>query len=131
VEGKKVSLTDFKGKVVLLDVWATWCGPCKKEIPSLKKLEEEFHAKDIVFISYSIDELKDLDKWKKMIVDEQLKGVQLIGSAAWKSPICSDYTITGVPRFMVFDKNGKIVTIDAPRPSNPELKALLEKELLK
>ena len=131
VDGKKISLTDFKGKVVLVDVWATWCAPCKKEIPSLKKLEEEFQSKNIVFISYSIDELKDLNKWKKMIVDEKLKGIQLIGDAAWKSPICTNYSITGIPRFMVFNKNGKIVTIDAPRPSNPELKVLLEKELLK
>jgi len=131
VDGKKVSLSDFTGKVVLVDVWATWCGPCKKEIPSLKSLEEEFYTKNVVFISYSIDELKDLAKWKKMVVDENLKGVQLIGDAAWKSPICTNYSITGIPRFLVFSKKGTIVTIDAPRPSSPELKALLEKELSK
>ncbi len=130
-EGKEVSLSDFVGSVVLVDVWATWCGPCKKEIPSLKALEEEFRGKKVVFMSYSIDELKDTEKWKKFIIDEKLVGVQLMGNAAWKSPICTDYTITGVPRFMVFSKTGKIVTIDAPRPSTPELKALLEKELLK
>ena len=125
-DGKKVSLADCKGKVVLVDVWATWCGPCRAQIPSLKKLEEELHGKDVVFLSYSIDESKDTEKWKKMIADEKLGGVQLIGDAAFKSPICTSYKITSIPRFMVFDKRGNIVSIDAPRPSTPELKPLLE-----
>jgi thiol-disulfide isomerase/thioredoxin len=128
-DGKTVSLKDMKGKVVLVDVWATWCGPCRGEIPSLKKLEAAMEGKDVVFISYSIDEQKDLEKWKKMIVTDTLGGLQLIGDAAWKSAICTNYKITGIPRFMVFDKDGKIVTTDSPRPSTPELKALLEKQL--
>jgi thiol-disulfide isomerase/thioredoxin len=126
-DGKKVSLKDFKGKVVLVDVWATWCGPCRAEIPSLKKLEEEMKGKDVVFISYSVDKMTDLAKWKKMVSDEELGGVQLIGDSAFQSSICTDYKITGIPRFMVFDKNGNIVSVDAPRPSNPDLKLLLEK----
>jgi thiol-disulfide isomerase/thioredoxin len=129
VDGKSLSLTDFKGKVVLVDVWATWCGPCKKEIPDLQKLEEEMKGKDVVFISYSIDEAKDHEKWIKMIDDMKLGGIQLFGPAAWKSPICVNYKIAGIPRFMVFGKKGQIVTIDSPRPSNPDLKILLEKQL--
>ena len=128
-EGKKVSLADFNGKVVMVDVWATWCGPCKAQIPHLKKLEEAMLGKEVVFLSYSIDESKDAEKWKKMIVDEKLGGVQLIGDAAFKSPICTSYKITSIPRFMVFDKQGNIVSIDAPRPSSPELKPLLEEYL--
>ncbi len=127
--GKTVALNDLKGKVVLVDVWATWCGPCRKEIPALQKLEKEMEGKDIVFMSYSIDEKKDYDKWKKMIVDSTLGGLQLIGDLAWKSDICTNYKITGIPRFMLFDKEGKIVTIDSPRPSNPDLKTLIEKHL--
>ena len=128
-DGAKVSLKDFKGKVVLVDVWATWCGPCRAEIPHLKKLEEELTGKEVVFISYSIDEMKDLAKWKKMVADDKLGGVQLMGDAAFKSPICTDYKITAIPRFMVFDKNGNIVSVAAPRPSSPDLKLLLEKYL--
>jgi thiol-disulfide isomerase/thioredoxin len=129
IDGKKIALSDFKGKVVLVDVWATWCGPCKKEIPSLQKLEEEMKGTDVVFMSYSVDEQKDAEKWKKMVDTEKLGGVQLMGDAAFKSSICVDYKINAIPRFMVFNKEGKIVTIDAPRPSNPELKTLLEKLL--
>lgn len=126
-DGKKVSLKDFQGKVVLVDVWATWCGPCRAQIPALKKLEEEMAGKDVVFISYSVDKMSDVEKWKKMVADDNLGGVQLIGDAAFQSPICTNYKITGIPRFMVFDKKGRVVSIDAPRPSTPELKPLLEK----
>jgi thiol-disulfide isomerase/thioredoxin len=128
-DGTKVSLGKFKGKVVLVDVWATWCGPCVAEIPHLKKLEEEMAGKDVVFISYSIDEMKDLAKWKEFVKAKKLGGVQLIGDAGFKSPICTAYKITSIPRFMVFDRNGKIVSVAAPRPSSPDLKTLLESHL--
>lgn len=129
VDGKMVSLSDFKGKVVFVDVWATWCGPCRQELPHLKKLEEEMKGKDVVFIGVSVDELKNRDKWVKFIEDEKLPGVQLLAGPGGK--ISQDYKITGIPRFMVFDREGKIVEANSPRPSNPDLKALLEQELRK
>lgn len=129
VNGKMVSLSDFKGKVVLVDVWATWCGPCRGEIPHLKKLEQEMHGKDIVFLGVSVDEEKDRQKWLDFIGTEGLKGVQVL-AGGW-SKITKDYKIDGIPRFMVFDKNGRIVSVDAPRPSTPDLKKMLEKELKK
>ena len=129
VNGKMVSLSDFKGKVVLVDVWATWCGPCRGEIPYLKKLEEEMHGTDVVFIGVSVDEAKDKQKWLDFVEKEGLKGVQLLASG-W-SKITKDYKINGIPRFMVFDRDGKIVSVDAPRPSSPELKKMLEAELAK
>ncbi|WP_207535997.1 TlpA family protein disulfide reductase [Desertivirga arenae] len=126
-EGKKVSLADLKGKVVLVDVWATWCGPCKKEIPALQQLEEEMKGKDVEFVSISVDVEKDKEKWMKMVKDEKLGGTQLFASG-W-SDITKHYKINAIPRFLVFDKEGKIVTVDSPRPSDPKLKALLEKTL--
>lgn len=128
-DGKTVKLADFKGKVVVVDVWATWCGPCRAQTPHLKKLEEEMKGKDVVFVSYSVDEQKDLEKWKTMAAAENPDGLHLIGPAAFKSPICTNYKITAIPRFMIFDRAGKIVSIDAPRPSTPELKALVEQHL--
>lgn len=125
--GKTVTMADLKGKVVLVDVWATWCGPCKAEIPHLKKLEEEMKGTDVQVVSISVDEAKDKDKWLKMIKDENLGGLQLFATG-W-GDLAQYYKITGIPRFMVFDKEGKIVTVDSPRPSNPALKALLEKTL--
>lgn len=125
--GKTVSMADLKGKVVLIDMWATWCGPCKAEIPYLKKLEEEMKGTDVAFVSVSVDEAKDKEKWLKMIETENLGGTQLFATG-W-SDMAKYYKVTGIPRFMVFDKQGKIVTVDSPRPSNPELKALLQKTL--
>lgn len=127
VKGKQVSLADFKGKVVLVDIWATWCGPCVKEIPSLKQLEQEFHGQDVVFVSISVDDPKDKKVWEKFIVDKQLGGVQLFAGA--KAQIKRDYKISGIPRFMLFDKQGKIIDVDSPRPSDPELKEILIKYL--
>lgn len=125
--GKTVSMADLKGKVVLVDMWATWCGPCKAEIPHLKKLEEEMKGTDVAFVSVSVDEAKDKEKWLKMIETENLGGTQLFATG-W-SDMAKYYKVTGIPRFMVFDKQGKIVTVDSPRPSQPELKALLQKTL--
>lgn len=123
INGNKVSLASLKGKVVLVDVWATWCGPCRQQIPYLKKMEEELRDKDIAFVSISVDEEKDFEKWKQFVDKEQLKGIQLYAKG-W-SDFAKYYDIRGIPRFLVFDQNGKIVTVDSPRPSQPELKELL------
>lgn len=128
-KGNTVTLGDLKGKVVLIDVWATWCGPCKAEIPYLKKLEEEFKGTDLSVVSVTFDELEDKDKWIQMIKDDQLGGTHLF-AGGW-GDFAQYYKIRGIPRFMVYDKEGKIVTVDAPRPSNPALKALLKETLAK
>ncbi|SMO56343.1 TlpA family protein disulfide reductase [Solitalea koreensis] len=128
-DGKTVSFSDLKGKVVLVDVWATWCAPCKQELPFLKKLEEELHDKNIAFVSVTMDQTKDKDKWLKMISDMQLGGIQLFGGP--QNELLDFYQIATIPRFMVFDREGKIVNVNSPRPSQPELKELLLKELSK
>lgn len=128
-KGQMVSLNSFKGKVVVVDVWATWCGPCKVEIPYLKKMEEEFKGKDVAFISVSLDYEKDKQKWLAMLKELDLNGIQLF-AGGW-TKITKDYAISVIPRFMVFDKNGDVVSTDSPRPSDPKLKQLLEKELTK
>jgi len=133
-KGKMVSLSDYRGKVVVVDVWATWCGPCRAEIPYLVKLEKEMEGKDVVFIGVSVDEQKDHKKWLEALEKEGLEGVQLFANGKDKNgrdKIMKDYKIKGIPRFMVFDKKGNVVTINSPRPSNPELRRLLERELRK
>ncbi len=84
------------------------------------------HGTDVVFGGVSVDESKDKQKWLDFIKTEGLKGVQLL-AGGW-SKITKDYKITGIPRFMVFDKKGNIVSVDVPRPSSPELKKMLENE---
>lgn len=120
-KGKKVSLSDLRGKYVFIDVWATWCGPCKYEIPYLKELEKKYHGKNITFLSISVDREKDRDKWKKMIIKEGLGGVQLLADNEIESQFIVDYFIEGIPRFILLDPKGNIVSYDTPRPSEPEL----------
>lgn len=130
-DGNMVSLSDFKGKVVYIDVWATWCGPCKAQIPALKKLEAEFHGNpDLVFMSVSTDKESDRQKWLDMVKSEDLGGVQLFaGDKA--TDIMGPYKIKGIPRFILVGKDGKLVNIDAPRPSSSEIRPLLNSVLKK
>ncbi|MBR8534276.1 AhpC/TSA family protein [Carboxylicivirga sediminis] len=129
INNKSVKLSDFKGKVVYVDAWATWCAPCKGEIPALKKLEQKYHNKDVVFLSISLDSPKKIGEWKHFVKDESLKGVQLIADDAFNSPFAKAYRINSIPRFMLFDKEGKVVSTDAPRPSNIKAEAMI-KDLL-
>ena len=123
--GEDVSLSSFKGSLVYVDVWATWCGPCKAEIPYLKTLEQDYHEQNIVFLSVSVDTNKD--EWLKMVKEEELGGVQLWADG-W-SQITKDYAIFGIPRFMLFSRDGKVISNDAPRPSNEETRKLFDKYL--
>lgn len=126
-EGKEVSLESFKGKYVYIDVWATWCGPCLAEMPALKEIEKEYHDnKEIVFLGVSIDQQSAKEKWLKMIADKEIGGVQLLADKDWRSSIVKDYLIEGIPKYVLVDKEGNILNKEAPRPSNPELKEILE-----
>jgi len=126
INGGKTSLESLKGKFVYIDVWATWCGPCIREIPALKEVEKEYHGKNIEFVSISIDDKKDHEKWKKMVADKELKGIQLFADNDWKSEFVKNYAIDGIPRFILLDTEGRIVNADAPRPSDAKLKELLK-----
>lgn len=120
-KGGTTSLDDLKGKYVYIDVWATWCGPCKAEIPFLKKVEKQYHNKNIEFLSVSIDTKKDHQKWKDMVKEKELGGIQLFADNDWNSQFIKDYLIKGIPKFILLDPQGNIVTANAPRPSNKAL----------
>lgn len=121
INGNTVKLSDFRGNYVYIDVWATWCGPCKREIPALKKLEENYQGKKIVFVSMSVDEVSDKEKWAKFVKDENLQGVQIFANNSWKSDFVQAYEIQGIPKFILVGPDGKIVSPDAPRPSDEAL----------
>ena len=125
-KGGNTSLNELKGKYVYIDVWATWCGPCKREIPFLKEIEKKYHGKNIEFVSTSIDVAKDYNTWVEMVEKEQLGGMQLIADNDWQSKFVTDYAIEGIPRFILVDPEGNIVSADAPRPSDPKLVELLK-----
>ena len=133
--GGNTSLSDLKGKYVYIDVWATWCGPCIREVPSLKKIEHQYEGKNIEFVSISVDNGRGYKGdakaaylgWKKMVADKELGGIQLFADAGFTSKFIQDYKINSIPRFILIDPQGNIVSADAPRPSNPQLVNLFGK----
>jgi len=125
-KGGKTKLSDLKGKYVYIDLWATWCAPCRAEIPYLQKIEEKYHGKNIEFVSISIDKAKDVEKWKKFVTDKNLGGVQLFADKDWESEFVTGYGVTGIPRFIIVDPKGNVLSSDAARPSSPELQTQLD-----
>jgi thiol-disulfide isomerase/thioredoxin len=124
--GGKTSLESMKGKYVYIDVWATWCGPCRAEIPSLKALEESMHGKNVEFVSISVDAEKDYEKWQNFVKDQALGGTQLYADKSWASDFIKAFGINSIPRFILIDPTGRVLDADAKRPSNPKLKEQLE-----
>ena len=115
INGKSISMNDLKGKYIYIDVWATWCAPCKREIPYLQKLENDFHNNQISFVSISVDQNKTA--WENMVKSKGLKGIQLYAPPQQAQTFKDQYLISGIPRFILLDKEGKIINANAPRPS--------------
>lgn len=114
INGKRFNLADFKGKYVYIDIWATWCGPCKVQIPFMKELEKQFHDAPIHFVSISLDKEEDKPIWKKMVRENQMSGVQLF--AGKENNFGYDYQIQYIPTFLILDKEGNIMIDRAPAP---------------
>jgi len=124
LQGDTVRLSDFKGKYIYVDVWATWCRPCLGEIPALTQMEEQMKDNNIVFISASVD--RDKSAWDKMLTEQEMHGVQIyVGQS---EDLSRFYKISGIPRFMLFDRSGNIFEVSADRPSQGVDKKLLKLE---
>jgi thiol-disulfide isomerase/thioredoxin len=120
LQGQRMELSDLKGKTVYVDVWATWCGPCLRELPALEALQQEFEGQeDVVLLSISVDE--DSLAWANMLREKQLGGMQWFAGQAWESEVVKNYLIEGIPRFLLIAPDGTIRSAHAPRPSSGEV----------
>ena len=129
LEGGQTSLSDFKGKVVYLDIWATWCRPCLEEMKKGKKLKEAFvDNKEVVFLYVSID--KEADKWRTYVKNNSIHGVHLISREGSEEKLLERYDVPYIPRFVLIDKEGNIVQYEAKPPSDATIEADI-KALLK
>lgn len=116
ISGNQVKLSDYLGNFVYIDVWATWCGPCCREMPKFHELKKQFKDKAIQFISISID--TDENAWINKIESDKLDGIQL--RVTNKDSFRRDYKISLIPRFILIDKEGKIIDSKMTRPSDPK-----------
>lgn len=123
LEGKTHTLEEFRGKYVYIDVWATWCGPCRGQIPYLEQMVEDYKGKDIAFVSLSLDQ--NLDDWQKMA--RQMKGNQFHLS---DNAFATLFQIRTIPRFILIDPEGNIAHPNMSRPSQSETRTYLD-QLLK
>lgn len=120
-DGEPVTLDEFKGKVVYLDVWASWCGPCRAEFPFSKQLHErltEKQKKQIVFLYLSIDDTEAA--WKNALTALKLPGDQGWSKGGWKSRVVQYFGIQSIPRYILIDKRGNVTDESAKRPSSGE-----------
>ena len=125
-----VSIEDFKGKFIYINLWTTWSEPSKAELPHLQGLVDSY-SESVVFINLSIDYQRDKDKWKTLIKDQNLKGIQLIATQDWQSDFVSTYNVVKIPRAILIDQEGKIIDAYAPKPSQKSAVTKLFDTLIK
>lgn len=130
LEGKQYKLSDFFGKVLYIDVWATWCIPCRKEIPYFKELVERYQGNNkITFLSISRD--ANVQQWKSMLNKIKPDWPQFNLNTQEDESFTEGWGITSIPRFILINKEGNIVNANALRPSDPKIISILNAEINK
>ncbi|UOQ66118.1 TlpA disulfide reductase family protein [Hymenobacter volaticus] len=108
-EGKVVSLADYRGKYVLVDFWASWCGPCREENPAVTKAYNAYKAKNFDVLGVSLDDEKGRAKWLKAIQDDKLAWTQVSDLRGWENEVARSYHVQAIPQNFLIDPTGKIV----------------------
>ena len=128
LDGTKFNIEQYRGRVVLVDFWATWCGPCRAKLPGLMKLHEQFHDKGFEVVGVDLD--KNVDDLGKFLDDTKLPWINLIGEKdgdEMKFPLAEKYEISAIPSTFLVGRDGKVIARD---PSDEDVTKKLE-ELLK
>ena len=122
-EGKQVTLSDIKGKVTIVDFWASWCKPCRIENPNLVKLYDKYHSKGLEIISVSLERGNQKAFWIEAIKKDQLSWYNVSNLKFWQDPIAQAYSVNSIPATFILDKNGALI---AERLRGTELEAKIK-----
>src|SRR5436190_4644310 len=128
ISNKKFALADFKGKVVLVDFWATWCGPCVKELPNVKRAYEKFKDDGLEVISISLD--NDAGKFKSFVGSNGMTWHHVMDGGGWGTRLAKKYGINSIPRMVLIDHEGKCIA-DGDSIRGEALAPAIEKALKK
>jgi len=119
-EGREITLSSYKGKVIYIKFWASWCGDCIKQVVPQRHLEEELKTNsNLVFINISVD--TNEEAWKKAVVRNKLKAIELISNGGQEGNVNELYGIDEIPRYVLIGKDGKIIEDHAPFPSELDI----------
>lgn len=126
-KGETYSLDSFKGKVIYIDLWASWCAPCRAELPNYRKLYEKYkNNQQIAFMGIAVF---DGDReWRKALAAEKPTWLQLYDN---NGVVARSYVANAIPKYILIDKNGKVVNFNAPGPGSAEISKLIDEELAK
>ncbi|MES2486590.1 MAG: TlpA disulfide reductase family protein [Bacteroidota bacterium] len=124
-QDETATLDDFKGKYIYINIWATTCARCIRQIRPLESLIRRYRNKNIAFVNISVDSKKNINVWKDCIKDRGLHGIHLLAGNSFESEFFEKLDITSTSRYILIDPQGKIVTPTAPRPDSPQLEEML------
>lgn len=109
IDGDMISLNDIKGKATIVEFWASWCGPCRRENPNLVKVYEKYHDKGLEIIGVSLDKPGQKARWQKAIEDDNLNWHHVGSLQYFRDPVARMYDVNSIPASFILDEDGKIV----------------------
>jgi thiol-disulfide isomerase/thioredoxin len=130
IDDKPISMKSLKGKVVVIDFWATWCGPCVAEMPKMKELYAKYHDEGVEFIGVSLDQSKEeggLDSLKKFVKENGITWPQYYQGDFWDSKFSKSWGVSGIPCVFIVDTEGKLFSVEARGKLEEMIPALLQK----